>query len=325
MKIPSAKHWSRHAGLGMSLITAALLSGCNMTFLDSIPALPEDQHAPVVAVTSFENRAGSEGQWKLGDGMADLLVSELVRSRNFVVVERQHFERITSELQRQQSSFFRHEGKTPVGNMKNAQYLIRGVVNDFSQTGGGGFSLSFLRYLALLGRGYTARVSLTLTLVDVETGQIISAVQSTYLVRTREAYAKARYDGISFGGDIFFQTPLGQATSRAIYGGVKQISRVMPANPWRPMVSCLRNNAILINGGKDRGFRVDAKYVARGPAEPVTDPATGDVLTYVPGKKIGTVQIVQVDEKVSFAKPLEGGPFDRGQWLKKASPDIRGP
>ncbi|MEI6516611.1 MAG: CsgG/HfaB family protein, partial [bacterium] len=128
----------------MSLITAALLSGCNMTFLDSIPALPEDQHAPVVAVTSFENRAGSEGQWKLGDGMADLLVSELVRSRNFVVVERQHFERITSELQRQQSSFFRHEGKTPVGNMKNAQYLIRGVVNDFSQTGGGGFSLSFL-------------------------------------------------------------------------------------------------------------------------------------------------------------------------------------
>jgi len=42
-----------------------LLSGCNMTLVDSIPPLPETLHAPVVAVTSFDNRAGSEGQWKL--------------------------------------------------------------------------------------------------------------------------------------------------------------------------------------------------------------------------------------------------------------------
>ena len=75
------------------LSTAALLSlcGCVMTMTDSIPALPEDLHAPVVAVTSFENRSGFAGQWQLGSGMADLLVSELVHSRNFTVVERQHF------------------------------------------------------------------------------------------------------------------------------------------------------------------------------------------------------------------------------------------
>ena len=117
-----------------------------MTLVDSIPPLPEDMHAPVVAVTSFENRAGFEGQWKLGDGMADLLISELVSSRNFVVVEREQFAKLTSEIERQRSGFFRPEGKTPVGRMKNANYLIRGVINDFSQTGGGGFSISFLRF-----------------------------------------------------------------------------------------------------------------------------------------------------------------------------------
>lgn len=308
-----------------SLGTAVILSGCNMTMVDSIPPLPEDMHAPVVAVTSFDNRAGNEGQWRLGDGMADLLVSELVHSRNFIVVEREHFEKITSELQRQHSGLFRSEGKTPLGRMKNAQYLIRGVINDFSQTGGGGFSVSFFRNLFLLGRGHTARVALTLTIVDVESGQVLSSVQSTGLVRTREAYVKAKYDGVSFGGDLFFETPLGKATARAIYGGVKQLTKDMPQNPWRPMISCLRGGTILVNGGKDRGFRVNAKYVARGPAEPVTDPATGDVLTYVPGTKIGTIQLVQVDEKVSFAKPVEGRAFDRGQWLSKATPDTRGP
>ena len=323
MNLKIARAMNTKAILGLA--AASIFSGCNMTLVDSIPPLPEDQHAPVVAVTSFDNRAGGDGQWKLGDGMADLLVSELVQSRNFVVVEREHFEKITGELHRQQGALFRPEGKAPIGRMKNAQYLIRGVVNDFSQTGGGELSFAFLRYLFLLGRSHTARVSLTLTLVDVETGQILSAVQSTGLVRTSEAFVKGRYEGITFGGDIFFQTPLGKATARAIYGGVKQITKEIPANPWRPMISCMRNNIILVNGGKDRGFRVSAKYIARGPAEPVTDPATGDVLTFVPGPRIGTIQLVQVDEKVSYAKVVEGGPFNRGQWLAKASPEIRGP
>ena len=301
------------------------LTSCNSTIIHSTPTLSEGMHAPVVAVTSFENRAGFEGQWKLGDGMADLLVSELVLSRNFVVVERQHFENITGEIQRQQSALFRPEGKTSVGRMKNAQYLIRGVINDFSQSGGSGLFLSIVRTVFLLGRSHTARVSLTLTLVDVETGQILSSVQSTGLVRTREAFVKATYEGVSFGGEVFFATPLGQATSRAIEGGVSQIVRNMPKNPWRPMISCVRDGNILINGGKDRGFREGAEYIARGPAEPVTDPATGDVLTFVPGSKIGLLRISRVDDKVSYAKIIQGQGFTRGQWLGKATPATRGP
>jgi hypothetical protein len=148
-----------------------ILSGCAMTFVDTIPSLPEDVHAPVVAVTSFDNRSGFEGQWKLGDGMADLLVTELIRSRNYTVVERQHFENLVGEINRQKSGLFRPEGKTPTGRMKGAQYLIRGVINDFSQAGGGGLSVAILKFI-LLGRGHKARVSLTLTLVDIETGQV---------------------------------------------------------------------------------------------------------------------------------------------------------
>jgi hypothetical protein len=99
----------------------------------------------------------------------------------------------------------------------------------------------------------------------------------------------------------------------------------MPKNPWRPMISCVRNGTILINGGRDRGFRVDASYIVRGPADPVTDPATGDVLTFVPGAKLGVIQITQVDDKVAYARPVEGREFSRGQWLMKATPQQRGP
>jgi hypothetical protein len=184
--------------------------------------------------------------------------------------------------------------------------------------------VAILKFI-LLGRGHKARVSLTLTLVDIETGQIISSVQSAGLVRTSEAFAQGNYKGVSFGGDVFFATPLGQATQRAIRSGVRAISKEMPRNPWRPMISCVRNASIILNGGEDRDFREGTVYVVRGPAEPVTDPATGDVLTFVPGPKIGTLRITEVNEKVSFAVPVQGGGFDRGQWLTKADPKSRGP
>ena len=309
---------------GCMVAVMATLTGCVMTLIETTPALPDDAHPPVTAVTSFENRSGFEGQWRLGDGMADLLISELIRSRNFAVVERQHFEGLVSEINRQNSALFRSEGKTPVGRMKGAQYLIRGVINDFSQTGGGGLWVA-IRSLMFLGHGYNARVSLTLTIVDTETGLIVSSVQSTGIVRTREAYAEATYKGVTFGGDVFFATPLGQATQRAIRSGVRQIAKDMPRNAWRPMISCIKNTSIIINGGKDRGFREGTLYTVRGAAEPVTDPGTGDVLSFVPGRKIGTVRITEVNDKISFATAVQGSAFERGQWLGKAAPDARGP
>jgi curli biogenesis system outer membrane secretion channel CsgG len=309
------KHWSFRSSAGLlSTIAILTLCGCVMTMTDSIRALPDDLHAPVVAVTSFENRSGFAGQWQLGSGMADLLVSELVQSRNFNVVEREHFEGLANELRRQQTPLFRKEGKTPIGRMKNAQYLIRGVVNDFSQTGGGSFFVA-VRSLFFGGRGYNARVALTLTLVDIETGQIIASVQSTGLVRAREAYVKTKYEGVAFGGDVFFTTPLGKATARAIHGGVSQITKEMPKNPWRPMISCMKNDVVILNGGKDRDFRERTIYIVRASAEPITDPATGDVLTYLPGVRVGTIRVTRVDDKVAFAEILQGSNFERGQSL----------
>jgi len=45
-----------------------------------------------ISVTTFEDRSGFHGHWDLGPGLADLLVSELVKSKNFVVLERGHLE-----------------------------------------------------------------------------------------------------------------------------------------------------------------------------------------------------------------------------------------
>jgi curli biogenesis system outer membrane secretion channel CsgG len=289
-----------------------IMAGCATTA--EYRALPADAVKPVVAVSSFENRSGFSGEWQLGGGMADLLVSELVLSKNFVVLERQNLDRVTGEIYLQKKEMFRPEGKVEPGKLKNAQYFVRGVINDFSQVEGG--SLFFAISGGMLGgRGYNARVAMTLSLVEIESGEILNSVQCTGTARAREAYGAGSYKGVSFGGDAFFRTPLGQATRDAIRQGVMGIIESLPVRSWKPMIAEVENGRILLNGGADRGYVLGQVYIAREPARPVTDPNTGDVISYLSGKEVGWLRVFQVDQKIAIAEAIQGSGFRRGMPL----------
>ena len=293
-----------------------LAVGCAGPATRSIRPLGRDSVPPRIAVASFENRAGFEGQWRLGPGMADLLVAELVATRNFVVLERIQLNTVVDEISRQRHSFFRREGKVDEGRLDNVQYLIRGVITDFSQTSGGELWLRMRRWL-IGGGGYTARVGLTLTIVDVETGTIVDSVQSSGRARAREAYAQANYAGVEFGGSAFFQTPLGQATSEAIRDGLRGITQRMPRQPWVPMIAEVEGTRVVINGGRSRGVRVGQVYRVRGQGRTITDPLTGDILDVVPGPLVGTIEVTEVRDTLSIGERTAGHVLERGQILER--------
>lgn len=250
--------------------------------------------------------------------MADLLVSELVKSGNYTVVERTRLETVVRELDMQKNDRFREEGRVDEGRLKNARYLIRGVINDFSQVGGGSFMVG-IKHLLFGGKGYTARVALTLTIVEVETGEILDAVQCAGLARARESFAEGSYKSVAFGGDAFFQTPLGTATAKAIREGVCEIVRKTPVCMWEPMIAgVLEDGRIIINGGELRGVAPGSIYYVRGEGKPVTDPMTGDVISIIPGTVLGSLQVTRVEGAVSYAEAVRGGGFARGQRLSLA-------
>lgn len=282
-----------------------------------VKPLSDEYIRPVIAVSSFDNKSGFSGQWSLGTGMADLLVSELVGAENFIIVERKYLNEVVGELEMQSDKYFRAEGKISQGRLKNARYFIRGVINDFSQVGGGSLGIAF-RKLLFGGKGYKARVALTLTIVDIENGEIIDSVQAEGTARAGETYVKGNYKDVSFGGDQFFKTPLGVATSNALRRGIKGLVEKMPRTEWQPMIAAVIDNGrIIINGGDNREIEKDTIFCVRGEGVAVNDPVTGDVIKIVPGSTIGSVKVTEVEDTIAYAEVVDGDAksFARGMVL----------
>jgi len=303
----------------LSLFAVLFISGCAMPFVGGVKPLPKGAVAPRVAVVSFKDRSSFNGNWDLGPGLADLLVSELVASQNFVVLERGNLAAVVDEIVQQKNRLFRKEGKVSEGRLENAKYLIRGVVTDFSQTSGGSFWMSFRKVFIGSG-GYTARVGLALTIVDIESGRIVNSVQCSGEAKAGEVYGKGAYEGVRLGGSKFFKTPLGTATAEAMRAGLKGIIKEIPVHYWKPMIADINTYQIILNGGKDRGFKVDQYYRVRRKGIAVTDPGTGDVLDVLPGSVVGVIRVIEVRERVAGAEVVSGHSFARGQIMERVHP-----
>jgi len=271
---------------------------------------------PVVAVTDFENRANFPGQWNLGRGMADLLTTELLASEEVTVLERRHLDDVVQEIVRQGGTLFRHEGKVEPGRLKNAKFLVRGVVTDFTLTSesSGWFGIKSFR---AHGHGTRARVAIAVQVSDVETGEILSAVKTDSTVSAGGLSASYDYNDIAFGGDSFFRTPLGKATESAMRKAVRKILRDLPTQYWRPRVAEAGPDTVIINGGENVRLREGEVFVVREPGRAVTDPVTGNVLETVPGRVIGKIQVSQVRPLSAHAVILDGTAY-RGNLLEPA-------
>lgn len=269
---------------------------------------------PVVAVTDFENRANFSGQWNLGDGMAEIMIERLMRSDRVTVLERQHLDGVLAEIVRQGRDLFRREGRVERGRLKNARYLIRGVVTDFTVTGdaSGWFGSA---YLSAGVRGERTRVGLYVTVSDVETGQIVSAVRTEGSAGQRGLRGGINYGELSFGGDAYFRTPLGRATQMAMDRAVAKLLADLPQERWEPRVAEGGVDGVIVNGGENVGLRAGQRFVVREEGRRVTDPVTGDVIERLPGRVVGELEIIAVHPMASNAVLLDGR-AQRGDFLE---------
>lgn len=260
---------------------------------------------PVVAVTAFENRGGFASQWNVGEGMADLLSAALLDTGEVLVVERKNIQDVLNEIQRQDSALFRTEGRALRGRLRNARYLIRGTVTDFTilEGGSGWFNIPWVIFGATRT---TARVAIAMQVVDVESGDVLGVIKADGDATAGGAAARINYKEVSFGGDSFFRTPLGKATGDAIEDAVSDLLRTLPEEPWLPVVAESGPDGVMINGGRNTRLLPGLLYCVRGPDQTVTDPLTGNVIRRNAGRELGRIEVVEVFPMASRARLISG-------------------
>ena len=302
-------------------LLAGLAAGCSEGF----GSLRSGKYVkPTIAVMKFENRAPFPLNWDLGTGMRDILVDRLVATERYQVVERPELGSVVGELQFQQSGVTRPEGRAATGRVKNVQYLIKGTVTDFGHVSTNRGFLGVSNW-DLFGGSNRAVMGITLYVVDVESGEIVTSESIEESVRASDMSVQGQYQNVAFGGSVFYQTPLGRATAKVIDKAVKRITQTIASAPWKPKVALVRaDGTVMINGGRDHGIRRGAEYDVVEPGEAVVDPDTGDRLGHAAWKRAGRVRVREVYPAHSEADVIEGAPddFRPGQLCRKPDPAL---
>ncbi|MBS3733877.1 MAG: hypothetical protein KGY99_03015 [Phycisphaerae bacterium] len=303
----------------LSVLIVLATAGCNRSWF--VRPVGPDYIAPSIAVMKFENRAALPVGWNIGEGMRDILVDRLVATERFHVIERPELEHVLKELRFQQTGATREQRRAELGRLKNVQYLIKGTVTDFGHVSTNTGFLGVEDKLGLFGGGNRAVVSMTLYVVEVESGEIVCSESITESVRAGEMNVKAAYKGVGFGGSTFYRTPLGRVTADVIDQCVWQIAQSVAARPWRPMIAqVVDRSTVILNGGRNREVTVGDGYDVRRCGEPIVDPDTGDVIGTSAGGIVGRIYVQEVHERYSVARIVEGraAEFEVGQRCRPA-------
>ena len=266
-----------------------------------------------IQVYKFENRAGWNGQWDLGDAWGAVLTDKLAQSGKFIVLGEQDMRAAAMDEQDLASSGrTAGGGKAPqTGQMTPAQLIIKGAITAFDEgTSGGGGGVGF-KGVRVGGAKSTSLISGTVYVVDTTTGQVKAS--NNFEAKITSKGLKVGVSKGGFSGDVggFKKTPAGQAMNDACDDVVKFLFSQLESIPWTGTVVLSSGDKIIVNRGSREGVEVGQVFRV-GETEELRDPDTGELLDS-DFKETGTIKVTEVKEKISYCTKASGNAPKKGQ------------
>ncbi len=269
-----------------------------------------------VAVLNFEDRSGYGHQ--IGSGLADMLVTQLVKSGKFLVVERQELEAVLQEQSIGMSGMVTSQSAARVGKLLGVELIVTGSVTEFGEkeTKIGGV-LGRLKIGGSISRR-KARAVVDVRLVNSQTGEIVLA-ESAAGEASSTSLDHVRFEDIDFGNPTTWdRTILGKAARKAIERCVQLIEQAMAGIPWQgKIIKVNPDGTLYFKPGSRGGVQPGMEFVVYSPGEEIIDPDTGLSL----GSdeiKIGRIKVVQDigDGRACKAVVVSGSGFQVGDLVR---------
>ena len=259
------------------------------------------------------------------NGIEAMVIDSLNRTNRFRLVERTELGSVMGEQDLAASGRIAKPSGAATGNILGAQYLVQVVVTDYeSNTSGkdGGVGGLFRKVPVVGGikaGSSEGRVGLNIRLIDAETSEITFSKQiEAVLKETNFGFAGAGWTGDAILGGFmssYAKTPIGQAVIAGINQGTFELIKQVGSQPAEGSIVKADAAQVYTNLGAD-SVSVGERLQVMKKGEELIDPETGISLG---GSMtaIGEIEVTQVQEKFSIARPvaLSGTP-DRGDPVK---------
>lgn len=262
------------------------------------------------------------GMWDIGGGLAAQLTTALVNSGYFIVVERAELSSVLREQEMAMQKIISQETASQVGRILGAQLLVGGSVTEFGQQAGGTLHLGIGTWSlggGMGGQTVNGVVGMDVRVIDTTTGQVIQSHRVEAKTSESKVSADINVQQVTFLGEAFNKTVLGQATRQAIEEAVMFIIRSTEQVPWTGRIVEVAGDQVYINTGASSGVKPGDRFTVTAVVRELTDPESGAVLGIVEDKR-GEIEVVSVQEKFSIAKTRTRFQATRGDLVKVPGP-----
>jgi curli biogenesis system outer membrane secretion channel CsgG len=266
---------------------------------------------PRVAVMDFENKT-QWGGWRLGQGAADILTTELVKIGKFDMFEREQLGAVIKEQNLGASGRVDPSTAARIGKIIGVSYIITGAVTEYGQSrgGGGGGGVH-------VGKtGYHSAVDIRM--VDATTSRIVFADTASH------SKTSMNVSVFGFGGGEKFNEKLAtEAMREAIHEVALKIAGLDlkttagggGASTAGALVADVDGDLITLNKGANAGFSNGQTVTVKRKGKVIKDPATGKVIK-VKYRTVGKIRLTLVEDAYSEGRVISGSGFQVGDVVK---------
>lgn len=329
------KRWT-----GIAVCFLAMMAGVN----EGANAQNASSRRPRIAIMDFDYATVQSSTSALfgtnvdvGKGIADLLVTNLVKDGSYSIIERKALDKILAEQNFSNSDRADPTSAAKIGKMLGVDAILVGSITQFGNetknkglggAGGnwGGYGLGGFHH-----SNSNANVAIDARLVNVDTGEILavaegkgqSARSSTSLLGGGGNWHGFGAGNADFGSSDFQQTIIGEATKAAVdklsTDLVSDVGKVSVRTVTvEGLVAAVDGGQVILNVGAKAGVKVGDQLQVMRVSKEIKDPATGAVIRRL-STTIGVVKATDVDDASAVCTPVSGTDFKVGDAVKSVT------
>ncbi|MCF6338967.1 MAG: CsgG/HfaB family protein [Gammaproteobacteria bacterium] len=214
------------------------------------------------------------------------LMTYLVKTNKFDVVERSRMKDILTEQEFSESGYISPESAVKMGNLIGADYFVMGKIEMLKA----GVKRKKIPYTDTVRSLYVGKMIVNVRIVDSRGGKIVTAEKFTVEHEDRNPKGELTADE--------FLEALKEKTVKEIVNGV--VAGVFPLK-----IAKVTGNTVYINRGSGVDFEVGDHLSVLAQGEGLIDPDTGESLGSAE-EEVGVVEVTSIQQKFSKAKIISG-------------------